>query len=78
MRVAELDAFYLVIVTAKPRGEFTRSGEMRFASLESALTMARRLQAEFDEDCEPKRAYVMDSRGIAHYAGGAPVTGRTS
>jgi hypothetical protein len=75
MRV-EPDAYYIRVVTAHRGGTFTYGGEMRFATLESAMATARRLQAEFDADCEPRRVYLVDSAGVAFAAAGALVAGR--
>jgi hypothetical protein len=76
MRV-EPDAYYVRVVTAHRGGEFTYGGEMRFASLESAMATARRLQAEFDADGEPRRVYLVDSAGVAFAAAEARVPERT-
>jgi hypothetical protein len=43
--------------------------DVRFASRASAITECNRIQAELDEDKDGRRAFVVDSFGMAVHAG---------
>jgi hypothetical protein len=75
MQRLALDICFLRIVTAH-RGGATTETEVRFSSSEVAIAEADRLQAEFDADAEPKRAYVLDWHRIPIAAGGEPAANR--
>ena len=51
-------------------GSVVCTEETRFASFEAAMREAERLQRRFDEDCEPKRAFVCDRDGVPIRAAG--------
>lgn len=53
---------YVQVVTAlnpKAGGGWLVGQEIRFSSRRSAQDAAEALQLDFDEDCDPKRAYVL-------------------
>jgi hypothetical protein len=75
MQRLELEIYFVRIVTTH-RGGATSDTEIRFSSSESAITECDRLQAEFDADAEPKRAYVLDWHRIPIAAGGEPAANR--
>ncbi len=60
---------YVRIVTTH-KGGATTEDDIRFASRQSAIEACERLQAEFDADCDPKRAYVLDAHKVPIAAGG--------
>lgn len=68
----EVPPFSLRVVTAHPGNVFTASPDVQFATKRSAQDAAERLQEAFDEDCEPRRAYVVDACGVAVEAAGRP------
>jgi hypothetical protein len=76
MQRLELEIFFVRIVTTHKGGATSDSEDIRFATRESAIATADKLQAEFDEDCEPRRAYVFDWHRIAIAAGGEPAANR--
>ena len=75
MQRLELATFYVRIVTTH-KGGATSQTEMRFTSMESAIETVDRLQADFDADAEPKRAYVLDRDWVPIAAGGERPTNR--
>ena len=75
MQRLELEIFFVRIVTTHKGGAMSET-EVRFSSRESAITECDRLQAEFDADAEPKRAYVLDWRRVPIAAGGEPAANR--
>jgi hypothetical protein len=63
--------FYVRVVTARKGGEFYASQDIPVISgLRTAVETAEMLQADFDADCEPSRAYVLDAGRIAIVAAG--------
>jgi hypothetical protein len=65
------DLCYVQICTAHRGGAFTPGETMRFGSLRSAVAECETLQDDFDVDCEPRRAYVLDAARVPIWAGGA-------
>jgi len=57
--------FTVRTVRAQPGGKFIEGSEFRCSSIQDAKNSADRIQREFDEDCDPCRAYV--------YGSGSPV-----
>jgi len=53
------DFFYVRVVEALGNGVFRNSQDIRFSTKKSAQEAAESLQMDFDEDCEPKRAYIL-------------------
>lgn len=51
--------FYMRVVEALGNGVFRNSQDIRFSTKKSAQDAAESLQMDFDEDCEPKRAYIL-------------------
>lgn len=66
------EVFYVVIVTTHKGGDTTCSDRQAFGSFRTAAEECNWLQADFDADCEPKRAYVLDTTGVPIAAGGCP------
>jgi hypothetical protein len=64
------EIFYVRVVTAHPGGTFTNRDVSRFDSRKLANETCEQLQAEFDEDAEPRRVYVLDSMMVPLRAGG--------
>jgi hypothetical protein len=71
--------FGVRVVTARcvrlPDGKriaFDISSEFSLESKRACLREAERLQAAFDKDCEPKRAYVTAPDGVPCAVGGVP------
>jgi hypothetical protein len=73
----QAQAYYLSVVRAAPGGSHARSMEIRFASLASARAAATKLQAEFDQDAEPARVYVVDEFNVPLEAAGCLPRKRT-
>lgn len=71
MKDPDAGVFYVRIVTARGRGvfEWRESADIRFTSRSSASDECDRLQAEFDKDGDPKRAYVLDQTRVPIRAG---------
>jgi hypothetical protein len=65
-----VEVFYVQVVTALPRGRFVEGEPIRFDSRKLANETCEQFQAEFDQDCDPKRAYVLDSTKVPVRAGG--------
>lgn len=63
-------AWYVVTVTAYPGGGYSRSEPIKFASKQSATQACEQFQADFDADCDPCRAYVLDHDLVPIRAGG--------
>lgn len=61
----------MITVRALGCGRFETVGRIRFNDKLGAVRMANNLQAQFDEDCEPCRTYVLGKDGIPIIAGGA-------
>ncbi len=61
----------VITVRALGRGRFETVGRIRFNDKLGAVRTANQLQASFDEDCEPCRAYVVNKDGLPIIAGGA-------
>jgi hypothetical protein len=57
----EDDLCHVQIVTACHGGAFVAGEAIRFGSLQSAVDECESLQSNFDADCEPRRAYVLDA-----------------
>lgn len=79
LRVGRLDRereerpkqLYVRVVTAKKGGEFTASQDIPVISgLSTAKETADSLQADFDADCDPSRAYVLDEARVPIYCAG--------
>lgn len=67
------EKFYLRVVRAFPGGMFRQSGQdIRFESKKSCQTAAESLQTDFDEDCDPKRVYILDEDFVPVDAAGKP------
>lgn len=64
--------FAVRVVTAHKGGRFTEAGDIALDSKRACVAQAERMQAEFDQDCDPKRAYVIAPDGIAIAAAGTP------
>jgi hypothetical protein len=70
MQRLEFELYFVRIVTTHKGGATSDSEDIRFATRESAIATADKLQTEFDEDCEPRRALVLDVRKVPIAAGG--------
>lgn len=66
-----LKRYYVQVVRAKGKGQYEPYTPVQFDSIEGATRTCEQLQAEFDQDCEPCRVYVLDSVGVPVHAGGA-------
>ena len=67
-----LDEFcFVVTITACHGGAFVAGEAIRFGSLQSAVDECDMLQADFDADAEPRRAYVLDAGKMPVWAGRA-------
>lgn len=64
--------FAVRVVTALPGGRFTAAGDIELDSKRACVAQAERMQTEFDEDCDPKRAYVIAPDGVPVQAAGVP------
>lgn len=63
--------FYVRVVTAQKGGGFVASQDIPVISgLRTAVDTAEALQSDFDADCEPSRAYVLDATRVAIVAAG--------
>lgn len=62
--------YYMVVVTAVKGGSFEASQLIRFSTKRSAQDAAEALQMDFDEDCDPKRAYILGADGVPIDAAG--------
>ena len=60
----------LRVMRTNADGSVACAEETRFSSFESAMREAEGLQRRFDEDCEPKRAFVCDRNGVPIRAAG--------
>lgn len=64
--------FAVRVVEARKGGVFVTTNEFSPGPKRRCLQVADDLQAEFDKDCDPKRAYVIAPDGVPCAAGGVP------
>jgi hypothetical protein len=69
MQRLEIETHYVRIVTTH-RGGATTENDIRFNSQHAAIEACDKLQAEIDEDAEPKRCFVLDASMVPIHAGG--------
>ena len=62
--------YYVQVIRAQKGGVYQPFTPVRFDTIEGALQACNKLQADFDDDCEPCRVYVLDSIGVPLHAGG--------
>lgn len=67
-----MSRFAVRIVTAHKGGKFTPAPDIALDSKRQCLREAERLQAAFDRDCDPKRAFVIAPDGVPCAAAGVP------
>lgn len=65
------ERYAVITVTAQPGGTFQRSEPTGMDSKAACIRAAEDMQFEFDSDCDPARAYVVDGDGVAVYAAAA-------
>lgn len=65
-----IEFYYVRVVTALKGGAFVDSQDIRFTSRRSAQDAAETLQMDFDEDADPKRAYILGADGVPVEAAG--------
>ena len=66
----------ICVMEAKPDGTFCTVEMVTLPSYTAALRAADRAQELADEQCQPRRAYVVDRAGVAVYAACTTEVGR--
>jgi hypothetical protein len=66
----------VVVIEARPGGEFVTVEMMTCSSYAAARSAADRAQELADADCLPQRAYVLDKAGIPIFTAGMSAVGR--
>lgn len=61
--------FTLIVVTCFPNKRYQQTSTINLTSRSLAYEQCDSLQRAFDEDCEPRRSYVLDTEGIPLRAG---------
>lgn len=65
------EGYQVVVVTAHPGGTFTRERSTAYACLDAAIRHCESLQADFDDESLPRRAYVIGAADVPVWAGRA-------